>query len=113
LDENVNGALGSTLSQIYSANTGNIGWLMYNGRKLYHGDLTEIDQTPDGSQHSSNGHTKGVVGLDANSGFWLVHSVPRFPNETTTTPDYFYPEWETDYGQSFLCMSYGKVLVCY
>lgn len=47
------------------------------------------------------GHTKGVLAFDGSTGFWLVHSVPRFPQAN----DWSYPEDETIYGQSFLCVS--------
>uniref|UniRef100_A0AC35U7T2 Deoxyribonuclease II n=1 Tax=Rhabditophanes sp. KR3021 TaxID=114890 RepID=A0AC35U7T2_9BILA len=48
------------------------------------------------------GHTKGVVFFDGKSGVWLVHSVPKFP-----MPDsYSYPDSGTNYGQSFLCMTF-------
>lgn len=47
------------------------------------------------------GHTKGVIAFDGTTGFWLVHSVPRFPEAN----DWSYPEDETIYGQSFLCVS--------
>jgi hypothetical protein len=64
------------------------------------------DQTPDDKQHGSNGHTKGDMAFDANGGFWLVHSVPRFP--VATGNSYGYPAYAKEYGQSFICMSYGK-----
>jgi hypothetical protein len=31
LDTNLNGALGSTLGQIYNADSSRVGWVMYNG----------------------------------------------------------------------------------
>jgi deoxyribonuclease-2 len=92
LDTNLNGALGSTLGQIYNADSSRVGWVMYN------------DQTPDDKQHGSNGHTKGDMAFDANGGFWLVHSVPRFPAATGNS--YGYPAYAKEYGQSFICMSY-------
>jgi deoxyribonuclease-2 len=66
-----------------------------------------VDQTPDNKEHTSNGHTKGGMGFDASGGFWLVHSVPRFPVATGGGATYNYPEKEKEYGQSFICMSYG------
>jgi len=91
------GALANTLNQIYSANkTGTAtdsAFVFYN------------DQKPNGDTSSSRGHTKGVVGLTQAGGFWLVHSVPGFPEYVANG----YPGYDAapDYGQSFLCLSLG------
>jgi deoxyribonuclease-2 len=46
------------------------------------------------------------MAFDANGGFWLVHSVPRFPANTGSGVSYEgYPAYAATYGQSFLCMS--------
>jgi len=92
LNTNMGGALASTLYQIYDADKGSTGYLMYD------------DQWPDGSEHDSYGHTKGEVCFNGTSGFWLIHSVPRFPPKPPT--NYSFPSNEATYGQSFLCMSY-------
>jgi len=94
LGDNTTGALAITLSQIYAhASSDSVGWLMYN------------DQLPTGT-HDSYAHAKGVVGFDAEDGFWLVHSVPRFPLTMSSTPTYYYPDDEIKNGQSFLCVNY-------
>uniref|UniRef100_A0A182JSN6 Mitochondrial proton/calcium exchanger protein n=1 Tax=Anopheles christyi TaxID=43041 RepID=A0A182JSN6_9DIPT len=49
------------------------------------------------------GHTKGVVSTDGKAGYWLVHSVPKFPPAIGV--DYSYPHTGMLYGQSFLCVS--------
>ena len=69
------------------------------------------DQTPDGDSHDSYGHTKGVCGFDESTGFWLVHSVPRWPNAPPST--YSFPDYEKDNGQSFLCMTFSSVLLLF
>lgn len=38
------------------------------------------DEPPNASGNSKKGHLKGVVVADQRSGFWLVHSVPLYPN---------------------------------
>ena len=49
------------------------------------------------------GHTKGVVSTDGTAGYWLIHSVPKFP--PAIGADYGYPHTGMMYGQSFLCIS--------
>jgi len=95
MSEATTGALGATVSQIYSANktaaATDYAFVFYN------------DQTPAGAESSSRGHTKGVVGLTQAGGFWLVHSVPAYPNNIVNG----YPGYTgaTTYAQSFLCMN--------
>uniref|UniRef100_A0A183J8E5 Deoxyribonuclease II n=1 Tax=Soboliphyme baturini TaxID=241478 RepID=A0A183J8E5_9BILA len=49
------------------------------------------------------GHTKGLLLFDENTGFWIVHSVPHFPNPIK----YEWPSTATTYGQSVLCITFG------
>jgi len=86
------GALGRTINQIYGASS-TVGWLMYD------------DQPPTGTASTSYGHTKGDIAFDSTSGFWLVHSVPQYPN--ATGPFSFPQSGSITYGQSFLCVSYA------
>jgi len=87
-------ALAYTLQQVFSSlGSDDVAYLLYN------------DETPDNVEHPNWGHTKGGIAFDSSSGFWLVHSVPRFPD---TSIDYIYPKEETEFGQSFLCMTYPK-----
>ena len=68
-------AVQHTLKQIYSKtldieqNQAGLIYVMYN------------DQFP-GQQIStaSYGHAKGVTAFGSQTGFWMVHSVPNFPN---------------------------------
>jgi len=92
LDTNLNGALGSTLGQIYS-NPSGLAYIMYN------------DQPPGVSSDPSSdyAHSKGVVAWDSNQGYWLVHSIPQFPPPATST--YAMPSNSYVYGQSFICLT--------
>ena len=36
--------------------------------------------------------------------FWILHSTPHFP-AASQNPDFYFPEKEIIYGQTFLCMS--------
>lgn len=51
------------------------------------------------------GHSKGIVVANNGSGFWLVHSVPKFPQLPNQNNSYTYPRTGIKFGQSFLCMS--------
>ena len=68
LDSASDGAVASTLGPIYSGDS-SVGYVQYN------------DEWPDDNKHGTGAHAKGVLGFDAGSsaGFWLIHSVPRFP----------------------------------
>uniref|UniRef100_A0AAG5D067 Uncharacterized protein n=1 Tax=Anopheles atroparvus TaxID=41427 RepID=A0AAG5D067_ANOAO len=61
------------------------------------------DEPSNGPMNAERGHTKGVVSTDGNTGYWLVHSVPKFPPEIGTS--FSYPHTGMLYGQSFLCIS--------
>jgi len=64
------------------------------------------DQPDSGTASSSYGHTKGVVAAanDHQSGLWIVHSTPHWPNSEGKAKFYF-PESEIIFGQTFLCIS--------
>lgn len=85
-------AISYTLNQIYqNVKSSSVAYLMYN------------DETPAEKENGSRGHSKGDLAFDADTGFWLIHSVPRWPN--AAADGYDFPERETRYGQSFLCLS--------
>lgn len=87
------GALSNTLNQIYNnSDNPDMGWYFYNDENPV------TDKT-----NSSRGHTKGVVAfnLETDSGFWLVHSTPKFAPENS----YSYPETGMENAQTLLCIS--------
>ena len=61
------------------------------------------DEHPDGNTSFTLGHTKGVLVLNKKYGFWMIHSVPKYP--PTLDNSYDYPHTGQMYGQSFLCIS--------
>ncbi|XP_013384597.1 plancitoxin-1 [Lingula anatina] len=85
------GAIYKTLEPLYKAEntTEEVAFGMYN------------DETPSGEKTEEYGHTKGVLAMDVYTGFWMVHSVPRFPE----FKKYSWPESARENGQSFLCIS--------
>lgn len=60
---------------------------------------------------SSLAHAKGILAMDTNTGFWLIHSVPQFPDNVTSRK-YSYPSSGKENGQVALCISFetGKEL---
>lgn len=69
-------------------------WAVYN------------DEPTNGKTTFTLGHSKGMVVADNSSGFWLVHSVPKFPKlPYQNNNSYMYPTTGVKYGQSFLCVS--------
>lgn len=48
------------------------------------------------------------MAANENGGFWLIHSVPKYPPSFEDTKYYDYPKTGTIYGQSFLCISLNQ-----
>lgn len=69
-------------------------WVVYN------------DEPTNGKVTFTLGHSKGIVVADNSTGFWLVHSVPKFPQlPYQNNNSYSYPNTGIKFGQSFLCVS--------
>ncbi|XP_052762823.1 plancitoxin-1-like isoform X2 [Mya arenaria] len=96
LDKPRNQAIYYTLSEIYNLkmNTSGIAYAMYNDEMP---KTLSVDNVP----NTARGHTKGVLGFDKETGFWLVQSTPKFP--PVRNDGYSYQN--TKYAQSFLCIS--------
>lgn len=74
---------------------------IYNDSKLEKAHVLYNDETPNSHTSFRHGHTKGVVNFDEEGGYWLVHSLPKFPSNTS----YSYPQNGRMFGQTFLCIS--------
>lgn len=85
------GAVPYTLAQVYDDLPSSYAYVMYN------------DDTDTGKTSEAHAHAKGVVFFDNTQGFWLIHSLPRYPANTgagyNNLPD-------DTYGQTFLCITF-------
>ena len=62
-----------------------------------------------GKEFFTHGHTKGALAFDGETGFWLVHSVPRYP--PAAADGYAYPDSGHRYGQMYLCITLNASVV--
>lgn len=85
------GALALTLAALFGGPAETTGYILYND---------ERPVTPP-MDDGNCGHTKGVIGFDVatNSGFWLLHSWPKFPAADGSAKP------APNYGQTFLCLA--------
>jgi deoxyribonuclease-2 len=87
------GAIMNTVNQIYNnLDTSNVAYAAYS------------DQPPDVSDKNSNAHAKGVMATDSSQGFYLIHSMPHWPNPRSSGAGPF-PDFT--YGQSLMCMTFA------
>lgn len=64
---------GQTLTQAYFSSN------QTKGNRL---KVAYNDDPPNEQGKSKYGHLKGVVAADKRSGFWMIHSVPSYPDIT-------------------------------
>ncbi|XP_034384467.1 deoxyribonuclease-2-alpha [Cyclopterus lumpus] len=96
------GALGRTVGQLYSQGQNpEVAYILYNDEK----PTEDFGGRRVGASGGRGGHTKGVVLLDKNQGFWLVHSVPHFPPRRQEG-QFYYPDSGVNNGQNFICVTY-------
>eukprot|EP01096_Ripella_sp_DP13-Kostka_P015886 TRINITY_DN7566_c0_g1_i1.p1 TRINITY_DN7566_c0_g1~~TRINITY_DN7566_c0_g1_i1.p1 ORF type:complete len:394 (-),score=160.34 TRINITY_DN7566_c0_g1_i1:71-1201(-) len=98
--------LNSTLSQIYSAPSTTT-FSLYNDEPAVPTLFLSEENKAKRSAYVDKAHAKGIVAADSNgNGFWLVHSVPKFPVSPLNTTKFQYMEdSQVQYGQSLLCIS--------
>ena len=89
-------AMGATLQQVYNnakQEAESMAYVFYN------------DANPEGQEFFDYGHSKGALAFTSDGGFWLVHSVPKYPNRVQD--GYSYPHSGTYYGQMFFCVNFN------
>jgi deoxyribonuclease II len=88
------GSIMSTIAQLYSQDLdlNNVAYALYNDDPPPPLDVTS----------STYAHSKGVVLFDHESGFWLVHSKPNWPNQRSGGP---IPFPDSTYAQSLMCIT--------
>nr|AYV89014.1 Deoxyribonuclease-2 [Tetranychus truncatus] len=62
------------------------------------------DAPSKGKESGTKAHSKGVIVMDKSTGFYIVHSVPKFVN--TFDDSYDYPDSGRDNGQTSMCISF-------
>jgi len=101
-------APGRTLDQVYNAYDVNKEYLKKKDNQYYDGadDIAHVfynDENPNGTVYFDCGHTKGGLAFDKESGFWLIHSVPKYLSPASS--GYIYPHTGCKYGQMFMCIT--------
>jgi len=85
--------------------TRSVGWAQWNDQTHTDLDGPCVNHEKD-SQGNIYGHTKGTIGFDSSTGFWLGHSAPGFPYDHNLCPNYWhYPYAQSIYAQHFFCIS--------
>lgn len=118
--EQAEGALYETLTQVAKDADGNMKYYSFDEfmeeyentavsrrlltatKKSDYGYVFYNDEKPDGSKSTTYAHAKGIIGFDGTQGFWLIHSMPKWP-EIPTKKYKGLPDKR--YGQSFMCLT--------
>ncbi|CAB3402798.1 unnamed protein product [Caenorhabditis bovis] len=86
-----NNAIFYTLQQYYKSDNNSVFSYLYN------------DEWPDSDIWSpTSGHAKGVSVFDRSTGFWMLHSIPKFPS----VDEFRFPRNARWYGQMGVCISF-------
>ena len=108
-----NSCIKRTTSQIYS-NKDTINWLLYNDENTINGvtnytcghstgmlAFAKVDSSSKKSNEAEDDSSSDVTG------FWMIHSAPKFPN--ISLPSYQYASNAITYGQNFSCVTMDSV----
>ena len=105
------GAVTRTLLQLWNPDrpSTDVAWIAYNDEAPKSSDLDDAGVSGTGydTNSSSWGHNKGVLAVDLakKTGFWLIHSYPRWPVQGQSTFPSMKEKDRLRYAQTFICMS--------
>ena len=74
VNQTKSGAIMETVNQLYAYNATGRAYVLYN------------DEAPTYTASSSYAHAKGMLLTNGSIGFWLVHSMPHWPNAEQNGP---------------------------
>ena len=88
------GSIMATVGQLYATNLdmNDIAYALYN----------DDPPPPEDTASSTYAHAKGVMLLNGEQGFWLIHSKPNWPGSRADGP---IPFPDTQYSQSLMCIT--------
>lgn len=101
IDSETNNAIYNTLKQIFDTQ-GVHNITSDKGAALSYAVWN--DEAPSGKTISGGGHTKGAFAADTKSGFWLIQSLPKFP-DTDGPISSMWSKSASNYGQHYFCIS--------
>ena len=90
-------AMGATLQKVYAnaqQQRDTMAYVFYN------------DANPEGKEFFDYGHSKGALAFTTDGGFWMIHTIPKYPNRVQD--GYDYPHSGTLYGQMFFCVNFNS-----
>lgn len=90
------GGIMSTVNQLYSEqlDLNNVAYALYN----------DDPPPPLDVASSTYAHSKGMILTNDNTGFWLIHSKPNWPNQRADGP---IPFPDSTYSQSLMCITFN------
>ncbi|KAK9828635.1 hypothetical protein WJX72_001232 [[Myrmecia] bisecta] len=97
--------LAETLQQLYLPADASVGNSQQPGYVIYN------DAFPNGTVSFQLAHAKGVLGFDGQQGFWLVHSLPHFPEAPRKGHYRGIDLPQQLYAQSLLCISVNATML--
>ena len=60
------------------------------------------------NKDAKTAHAKGIMAFDKDGGFWITHSTPGFPRNSTLFDGWYFAWAERKFAQAFMCTSLGN-----
>eukprot|EP01128_Nolandella_sp_AFSM9_P003765 TRINITY_DN164_c0_g1_i1.p1 TRINITY_DN164_c0_g1~~TRINITY_DN164_c0_g1_i1.p1 ORF type:complete len:421 (+),score=80.09 TRINITY_DN164_c0_g1_i1:68-1264(+) len=84
-----------------------VGYALWNDETYSSVGEKHADNHEYGPNGVEYGHSKGLIGFDQHSGFFLSHSAPGFPYSASVSPSSWeFPYHQTYFAQHFFCGSF-------